>query len=95
MNKQATESTISFNAPLDVKARLQRMANDNGLTLSTLIRMSLVQVLNKGVRIDPTLEPSAYLVDAIKQAEGDVAAGKTTTVSNESELLAHLKDLKN
>ncbi len=94
MSKPATESTISFTAPTEFKRRLQAMADDNGLTLSNLIRMSLTQALNKGVRIAPATEPSEYLEAAIREAEADYAAGTTTTIGSEAELrdyLAHLK----
>ena len=88
------EVTISFNAPVDVKSRLQKMAEKNGLSVSVLMRMSAMQILNNGISIEPNFEPSDELKHAIASAEHDYKAGELTTVENEAALLDHLKDLK-
>jgi antitoxin component of RelBE/YafQ-DinJ toxin-antitoxin module len=93
MSKHA-ESTITFNTAADVKDRLQEMAKKNGLTISDLMRMSAMQVLNKGITIEPTLEPSDYLINAIRESEKDLAEGNTTSVKSADELTDHFQKLK-
>ena len=92
MNKP--EVTISFNAPIEIKSRLQKMAEKNGLSVSVLMRMSAMQILNNGISIEPNFEPSDELKHTIATAERDYKAGKLTTVDSEAALLDHLKDLK-
>lgn len=94
MNKQISDTTISFNTPLDVKQRLQKMAEDNGITISVLMRMSAMNILQNGFRVEPTLEPSPYLLSAIREAEQEVVDGTTTTVASEAELGNYLDALK-
>lgn len=89
-----TEATISFNAPIDIKSRLQSMADKNGLSVSTLMRMSAMQILNNGINIEPNYEPSDDLRHSIAGAERDYRTGELTTVEGESALIDHLKDLK-
>ena len=88
------ESTITFNTAADVKDRLQEMAKKHGLTISDLMRMSAMQVLNKGITIEPTLEPSDYLLNAIRESEKDLAEGNTTTVKSADELTDHFQKIK-
>lgn len=94
MNKHTSDTTISFNTPLDVKQRLQKMADDNGVTISVLMRMSAMNMLQNGFRVTPTLEPTPYLRTAIHDAEQELENGTTTTVSSESELDNYLDALK-
>lgn len=94
MNKNTSDTTISFNTPLDVKQRLQKMAEDNGITISVLMRMSAMNILQNGFHVEPTLEPSTYLRSAIDAAEQEIAAGTTVTVANEAELGNYLDALK-
>lgn len=89
-----TESTITFNIAVDVKDRLQDMSKKNGITISDLMRMSAMQVLNKGINIEPTLEPSDYLMNAIRESEKDLAEGNTTSVKSANELTNHFQKLK-
>lgn len=93
MSKNA-ESTITFNTPVSVKNRLQDMAKANGLTISDLMRMSAQQILNKGIKIEPTYEPSDYLINAIQEGEKDLADGRLTTVGSPEELDDYFKKLK-
>ena len=93
MSKHA-ESTITFNTATDVKDHLQEMAKKNGITISDLLRMSAMQVLNKGITIEPTLEPSDYLINAIRESEKDLAEGNTTSVKSADELADHFQKLK-
>ncbi len=83
MSKATSETTLSFNTPLDVKMRLQKMARENGVTISDLMRMSAMHLLNKGLRIDPSIEPSEYLLNSLKEADEDMKRGETTVVVGE------------
>lgn len=87
-------TTISFNAPTNVKSRLSKIADANGITISDLMRMGALQILAKGMVIEPELEPTPYLKKLIREADADYAAGRTTTVSSSKELDAHLSNLR-
>jgi|GEM_PF-2770002 len=93
MNK-ATSTTISFNATNDIKGRLQRIADSYGITISDLMRMSAVQIVNRGISIEPSIEPSDYLLSAMKSAENDLQAGNTTSISSADDLTSHLAGLR-
>lgn len=87
-------TTISFNAPGDVKTRLQKMADQYGITVSDLMRMSAMRIIDQGITIEPQLEPTPYLQKLIKEAEADYRAGSTTTITSPAELAEHLDSLR-
>lgn len=93
MNKVAS-TTISFNATNDIKGRLQRIADSYGITISDLMRMSAVQIVNRGIVIEPLIEPSDYLLSAIKNAEDDLQTDNTTSISDVDNLVSHLAGLR-
>lgn len=93
MNK-ATNTTISFNATNDIKGRLQRIADSYGITISDLMRMSAVQIVNRGIAIEPSIEPSDYLLSAAKSAENDLQTGNTTSIASVDDLTSHLAGLR-
>ncbi|HYG84468.1 MAG TPA: hypothetical protein VD907_06355 [Verrucomicrobiae bacterium] len=78
----------------DIKDRLQEMAKKNGITIGDLMRMSAMQILNKGITIEPTPEPSGYLMNAIRESEKDLTEGNTTSVKSTDELTNHFQKLK-
>ncbi len=88
------ESTITFNTPIEVKNKLQDLANANGLTVSDLMRMSAMQLLNRGIMIEPRLEPTNYLANAINEAEDELKKGETITVDSAQGLTNYLGKLK-
>lgn len=92
MSKHA-ESTITFNTHTDVKNRLQDMAKANGLTISDLMRMSAMQILSRGIKIEPVFEPSDYLIGAIKEGENDLAKGNVTIVDSPGALGKYFEKL--
>lgn len=73
MNK----TTISFNASSDVKNRLQKMAAQYGITISDLMRMSALKVVDEGLVIEPGLKPTPYLETVMREADDDIKHGRT------------------
>lgn len=69
------------------------MADDNGVTISVLMRMSVMQLLSRGISIEPTFEPKDELVTAIHDAEMGMAKGELKTVKA-GELAEYLGALK-
>jgi antitoxin component of RelBE/YafQ-DinJ toxin-antitoxin module len=78
MNKVSTESIISFSAPTPLKHRLQQFADDNGVSVSVIVRMSVMQTLRNGINIVPELEPNESLRHAIKKADNEYATAKSS-----------------
>lgn len=72
-------TTISFNAPKDVKSRLQRMADNYGITISDLMRMSALKVADEGITIEPELKPTPYLEKIMREADADYKAGRNVS----------------
>lgn len=91
MNKP---TTISFNAPNAVKSRLQRMADENGITISDLMRMGALQIVTKGIVIEPELTPTPYLEKLMQKAEEDYKTGRNiTSFDNAQQAIAHLRNM--
>lgn len=91
MNKP---TTISFNASRDVKSRLQSMADSYGITISDLMRMSALRMIDRGIMIEPELQPTPYLERAIRKAEEDYKAGRNiTSFDNAKDAIAHLRNI--
>ncbi|PJE65156.1 hypothetical protein COU91_03135 [Candidatus Saccharibacteria bacterium CG10_big_fil_rev_8_21_14_0_10_47_8] len=91
MNKT---TTISFNAPQDVKSRLQRMADSYGITISDLMRMSALKVADEGITIEPELEPTPYLEKLMRKVDKDYKAGRNiTSFDNAEDAIAHLRNI--
>ena len=76
------QTTISFNVNVKLKKKLQNIADNYGLTISDLMRISATQLTSKGVSIEPTLEPNDNLSSLSKAAENDYKNGQTNTVDS-------------
>jgi len=88
-----SRSIISFNIQTDIKNRLSDMAKENGLTISDLMRMSAMQILSRGIKIEPNYEPSDYLKNAISEGERDLAKGYLFSVDSHEALSAYTDKL--
>jgi len=90
-------NTAVVNIKVDpkIKKRVQKKANEFGLSLSSVINVYLRKFLNaKEVEFsDVRLEPTPYLKRLIKQSEKDIKAGRVSPrFSSAEESLAWLDD---
>lgn len=76
------QSTISFNVNIKLKKKLQSIADNYGLTISDLMRISATQLTSQGITIEPELEPNDTLAKQTKAAVADYENSTTTTVDS-------------
>ena len=70
-------TTIHIKTDSKVKARAERFAKANNMTLTTFINLSIHQVLNRGqLIIDEPLVPNAKTAKELKRILKDADAGK-------------------
>ncbi|HSX28795.1 MAG TPA: hypothetical protein VLF60_05095 [Candidatus Saccharimonadales bacterium] len=76
---KATTKTTSMSIRLDEATRreLQAFADKIGIPATTLAAAQIKQMLRNGeVRLTTALEPTPYLEDIMRKADGDIKAGK-------------------
>lgn len=77
---KTTIKTTSMNVRLDVGTRqqLQALADDLGIPATSLVVANIKQLLRSGeVRLTSTLEPTPYLEGIMREADKDIAAGRS------------------
>lgn len=79
-------AVITIKTDPKIKEKVQEVAADMGLTLTSLINSYLKHVI-RTKRIEITLDetPNAYLRGVLKQAEKDFKEGKTSPVFDTAE----------
>lgn len=94
--------TAVINVKIDEKTKksAQKLAKELGLNLSTIINGTLKSfVINKRITFDvnPMEEPSDYFIQAMKEADEDIAAGKVSPgfTNNQDATNWLKKELKN
>lgn len=80
------QTTISFNVNVKLKKKLQDIADNYGLTISDLMRISATQLTSRGINIEPALEPNENLARISQTAENVYKSGQTNTVDSVAEL---------
>lgn len=97
MTKVTTKST-TMNLRLDNTTRreLQTFADKLGIPATTVVVANIKQMLRDGeLRLEPTLEPTPYLVKIMEKTEADIKAGKKFAGPFDSKeaIAAHLNSL--
>lgn len=67
-----------------IKAKAQKVAEELGFSLSSLINGYLKHLVKtKTVHFTTSEEPTQYLIDALKESEEDIKAGRVLSFKNE------------
>lgn len=62
-----------------LKSQAQKVAEEFGLTLSTMVKSLLAQVVRrKEIVLSLSEEPTEYLLKALKESEADIKAGRVS-----------------
>lgn len=86
-------NVIVIKTPAQTKAQAKEIANEFGLSLSGLINMLLKQVIrDKGIKLHIDEKPTQYLLEALKQSDEDIKAGKVTSFKSTKDMLDYLDD---
>lgn len=87
-------AVINIKTKPEVKKQAQEVAEEMGMSLSSLVNGFLKQVIRtKKVTFDVSEEPSDYLIQSIKQAEEDRKKGYISpTFDNAKDAIAWLND---
>lgn len=88
-------SKIAVNIKLDkdVKKGAQELAQEFGMPFSVLVNVYLKELLREqNLNLSATLEPTPYLEKIMREAEKDIAAGRTSgPFQTVEEMVDHLK----
>lgn len=78
----------------DLKEQAQSLANELGMSLSTVMKALLKQfVRSKHLSVGISEIPNAYLRKALKQSDEDIKNGRTVSFKNGQEALSYLDSL--
>jgi DNA-damage-inducible protein J len=85
-------ASILIKTDPQLKARAQKTAQKMGLSLTSVINHYLKHFITTETITFSTIDetPSQYLIDALKESEADVKAGRVTTFKNVQEELDYL-----
>src|SRR3989344_4947222 len=85
----------TINIDVQTKKQAQQIAQELGLSLSSIIKGYLRQfVRTKEVHLSiEGEEPSDYLLEMLRESEADVKAGRVISFDNPGEELAHIDAL--
>jgi len=85
-------SVIQIRTDPKLKAEAMAVANELGLSLSSLVKGFLSHLTKtKQVSFAVSKKPSPYLIQAIKEAEAEYIAGKTTHFDSSKSAIDFLK----
>ena len=77
-----------------LKAEVQALAKDLGLSLSSLINAYLKHLVRtKTVIFSTSEEPNDYLLQILKKSKNDIRAGRVVSFKNANEALSYLDKL--
>jgi DNA-damage-inducible protein J len=86
-----TKTLLTVKTDKDLKEAAQKVAEELGFSLGTLINAYLKQFVRiKEVSFEETYRPSKYLVWAIKESRKEDAAGKRKTYKSVKEMMRDL-----
>lgn len=90
-------SIINIKTNPEIKANAQKVANELGFSLSALINGYLKQLVKTKTAHFSLNEnnPSEYMLDALKESERDIKAGRSRKFSNPKAAVSFLDKLIN
>lgn len=72
-------AVINIKIEPKLKSQSRKVAEEFGLTLSTLVKSLLAQVVRrKEIVLSLSEEPTEYLLEALKESEADIKAGRVS-----------------
>lgn len=84
-------AVVNIKIEPQVKREAQKLAEKLGLPLSALIKSYLKQIIRaQEVVLTVSEEPTEYLLKSLKEAEGDIKAGRVTSFNNAKDAIAWL-----
>lgn len=84
-------AVVNIKIEPQVKKEAQKLAEKLGLPLSALIKSYLKQIIRaQEVVLTVSEEPTEYLLKSLKEAEGDIKAGRVTSFDNAKDAIAWL-----
>lgn len=84
-------AVINIRTDLGLKSAAQKVAEELGFSISSLINAYLKQLVKtKTIHFSKAEEPSDYLIQLMKEAEEDREAGRHYSFSNSAEALGYL-----
>lgn len=88
-------AVINIKTNPQIKAKAQKVAEELGFSLSSLINGYLRHLVKtKTVHFNTSEEPSEYLIQAIKESEKDIKAGRVSPgFKNSQDAIKWLNDL--
>lgn len=87
-------AVINIKTDPEIKIQAQTIAADLGFSLSSLINAFLKNLTRtRAVAFSATEEPSAYLIQALKESEEDRLAGRYHSFSNADDAIAFLDNI--
>jgi antitoxin component of RelBE/YafQ-DinJ toxin-antitoxin module len=90
-----TNAALTIRTDPKTKKQIADFAASVGLSTSAFATAILMQAVREGrVVLTPTLEPTPYLENVMREAMADRAAGRNVSkFNNNEEALAHLRSL--
>ena len=95
MNKTVV---INFKTRPDIKRQAQKLAEEFGISLSSLINLSLVRAIKEkavSFGISEKEEPSDWLIQALKESDEDIKAGRVISFESPDDALSYVDNLIN
>ncbi|MBI2330405.1 type II toxin-antitoxin system RelB/DinJ family antitoxin [Candidatus Daviesbacteria bacterium] len=87
-------AVINIKINPQVKKDAQKLAEDLGFSLSSLINGYLKQIIRtKSVNFNLTEEPSEYMIKALKESRADIKAGRVISFKKPNDALDYLDKL--
>ena len=87
-------AVINIKTDPKIKKQAQVIADELGLSLSTLVNTYLRQfVRTQKVELTLNEEPSDYLIKSLKQSKEDIKNGRVTSFKNPEEMFSYLDKL--
>lgn len=87
-------AVINIKINPQVKKEAQKLAEDLGFSLSSLINGYLKQIIRtKSVNFELAEEPSEYMIKALKESKADIKTGKVISFKKPNDALDYLDKL--
>ena len=89
-----TKTILNIKTEKVLKIEAQKTAEEFGIPLGTIMNAFLRQfVRTKEINLDMSPRPSKLLVEAIREAESEMAAMTKNDAKTPQQLISHLKNL--
>ena len=87
-------ATINIKTDPQLKAQAQIVAKELGFNLSSVINAHLRDLVrNRRISFSLDGEPSDYFIQALKESDADVKAGRTKSFKSADEAVSYLNSL--